>query len=140
MTALALHWAPRWPPLAPEFVMARGAPARALATLLLASPQRLDALRGVAAPRLLALSGAELPWVEGVEYFGREPGASWLLLPTERAPSVPSPWLERRYRRALPDAGWPCLLVPEPLTLVPVAKCAPVGAAMLAAWLEGTAR
>jgi hypothetical protein len=141
MNAPALRWASRWPPLAAELVVAKssssqGNPLRALVHRLLASPSRLAGLRGLAAPGVLVVAGGELPWVDGAEYFGRDPGAPWLYLPTTRSPSVPAAWLEQRYRRALPDAEWPCVLLPEPFTLVPFARAAPVDAQALRAWAD----
>lgn len=134
MSGPALRWAPRWPPLVPELVVARAEALRALVQQLLASPARLAGLRGLAAPGVFVATGAELPWVDGAEFFGRDADAPWLYLPTARAPSVPAAWLERRYRKAHSDAAWPCVLVPEPLTLIPFARAAPLDANALRAW------
>jgi hypothetical protein len=118
MSPVALEWEPRWPPLEPVFAVARGVVATGLARLLLAAPSRLAALRGVVSPGLLAVTGSELPWVDGIEYFGRDGASAWLLVPTGRRTLVPTSWLERRYRTALPRAGWPCVLLP-PLGILP---------------------
>jgi hypothetical protein len=122
----------RWPPLAPEFVIARGAAGRALARALLENPTRLATLRGLVSGDLLAVTGADLPWVDGAEYFGRDGSASWLLVPTSLAASVPTSWLERRYRAALPKLDWPCLLVGR--ELLPVGRAAALHPPLLQAW------
>lgn len=130
-----LHWSPRWPPLAAEYVVARGAAARALAAVLLAAPERLARLRGVVAGDVLALTGEDLPWVDGAEYFGRDGAAAWLLMPTQWATSVPTSWLERRYRAVRVD--WPCLLLRDGATqlLLPVGLAAAIDARRLADWM-----
>jgi hypothetical protein len=127
---------PRWPPLAPEFVIARGAAGRALARSLLETPARLARLRGLVSGDVLAVTGDELPWVDGAQYFGRDGGASWLLVPTQVATSVPTSWLERRYRTALPQLDWPCLLVGD--ELLPVGRAASLHPPALQAWVERT--
>jgi MoxR-vWA-beta-propeller ternary system domain bpX5 len=134
MTALPLTWGARWPPLAPECVVVHGSSARALARTLADTPQRLKAWRAVVAGDALVLTGPELPWADGACYFGRDAGASWLLVPTTQAPSVPIAWLERRYRAAHLELDWPCVLLPEPLTVIPVGRAAPLDPARLAAW------
>lgn len=125
--------APRWPPLEPEFVVARGVAGRALARSLLMTPARLATLRGVVAGEFIALTGLELPWVDGVEYFGRDGTSSWLLVPTRTVTGVPTSWLERRYRAAQPKADWPCLLLPGPV-LLPVGRAAALHPPLLEAW------
>ncbi|MFZ5443591.1 MAG: hypothetical protein ACOZQL_26530 [Myxococcota bacterium] len=124
---------PRWPPLAPEYLVARGPVARALATRLLADPPRLTTLRGVVSDDLLALTGEELPWADGAEYFGRDGAASWLLVPTVRTSRVPTSWLERRYRAASPALDWPCLLLDD-TTLLPAGRAASFDPVLLARW------
>lgn len=149
MKGALLEWEARWPPLEPVFAVARGVVAVTLARQLLAAPARLAALRGVVAPKLLAVTGSELPWVDGVEYFGRDGAAAWLLVPTHRRPRVPTSWLERRYRTALPEAHWPCLLLAPPASphpeavrlvagsaLLPVGRAADVDPGRLEAWCD----
>ena len=123
----------RWPPLAPEFVIARGAAGRVLAQGLLGNPARLATLRGLISGDVLAVTGDDLPWVDGAEYFGRDGSASWLLVSTRVASPVPTSWLERRYRAALPQLDWPCLLVGE--ALLPVGRAAALHPPLLVAWL-----
>ncbi len=129
-----LTWSPRWPPLEPECVVVRGASARVLARALVLDPPRLARYRGVVTDDALVLSGPELPWAEGARYFGRDAGSGWLLVPTTEVASVPTAWLERRYRQALAQAAWPCVLVPEPLTVIPLGAAAPFDPQRLAAW------
>ena len=129
-----LTWSPRWPPLAPECVVVRGESAKALARALALDPQRLARYRGLVADDALVLSGADLPWADGARYFGRDAGSGWLLVPTTHTASVPTAWLERRYRTELPQVAWPCVLVPDPLTVIPLGAAAPFDPQRLAAW------
>jgi hypothetical protein len=126
----------RWPPLEPEFVVARGEAGRALARVLLADPARLASLRGLISGEVFALTGAELPWVDGAEYFGRDGASSWLLVATHQAQAVPTSWLERRYRAELPKLDWPCLLLSS--GLLPVGRAASIHGPALEAWLALT--
>jgi hypothetical protein len=129
-----LTWSPRWPPLAPECVVVRGASAKNLARKLVGEPGRLARYRGLVSDDALVLSGPELPWAEGAQYFGRDAGSGWLLVPTTQTASVPTAWLERRYRAALQSVAWPCVLVPDPLTVIPLGSAAPFDPQRLAAW------
>ncbi|MFT3713533.1 MAG: hypothetical protein QM817_38240 [Archangium sp.] len=123
-----VEWSPRWPPLEPLFVVAR----RELVRPLL---ERTDftKVRGLVTEEFLALTGThELPWVDGAQYFGRDGAASWLLVPTQRAPSIPTAWLERRFRAEQPSLDWPCLLLDG--ALLPVGRAAPLDRHKLELW------
>src|SRR5687767_9313735 len=95
---LSLEWRKRAEPLAPCAALGLGAAAsRLLARLLLADDEQLGRLRGVGSGGLIVLLGAEadLPWVDGIRYFGRDAAAPDLLLPTRYEPTVPVPLLAR---------------------------------------------
>ena len=124
----------RWPPLEPVFVVARGNAGKALARLVLAAPSRLEKLRGLVSGDLLALTGPDLPWIDGTQYFGRDGDSSWLLVPTHQVLDVPTSWLERRYRAAFPQADWPCLLVAK--ELIPVGRAAALHPPLLERWVS----
>ncbi|MFO0595018.1 MAG: hypothetical protein U0228_06930 [Myxococcaceae bacterium] len=139
-----LHWAPRWPTLQPEYVVVEGEAARALARRLAGSP-RLAQLRGVVAGNVLALTGDELPWVDGAQYFGREPDAPWLLVPTAQqamrgALSVPASWLEHAWRSSQPGVDWPCVVrdVGGVPVLLPVGRAGPIDPIRLEAWARNS--
>jgi hypothetical protein len=133
---MQVTWTARWPGLNPEFVLATGSAARSLAMKLLNDPARLSTLRGVVSGDSLALTGDELPWVDGAEYFGRERDTPWLLVPTTHAPSIPASWLEHAYRARVPEVRWPCLLrrVGDELSLLPVGNAAALDPVRLEAW------
>ena len=75
-------------PLAPSALIAEGASAQALLARLLDEPARLHVLQGVVHQEgsacLIAIQGeaANLPWVEGVSYFGVDANAPRLRLST----------------------------------------------------------
>ena len=121
---MTIHWSPRWPPLEPLAVVGEGAAASALINRL-ADDARLPTWTGVFGDGVVVLLGADLPWCEGVEYFGRESAESWLLVPTSFAPDVPVSWVEHRYRAAAPRVGWPCVLT-RGGALIPVGNAAPI--------------
>lgn len=139
---LPLRWRVREPPLEPVAAAATGEAARALAERLLAMPdERLAALSGVAGTEVLVVTGerGDLPWVDGVQYLGRDPQAPGLLLPTTLSPAVPLPLVERAVmlRRRTPVT--PMAVVLEPPLLVPLDGARKVDRAVLRRWLAGEA-
>ncbi len=78
-----------------------------LARRLLADDGTLDKVQGLVAPDLLVVLGeaADLPWVDGVAYLGRDDAAPSLLLPTHLAPTVPATLLESALGEKLGDHG-----------------------------------
>ncbi len=130
---IALGWSARPQPLIARAVAATGAVAVALGRRLAALDEdalaRLTAVATGGAPAtasgdalavahdgplLVVLGDADaLPWVDGVEYLGRDVAAPDLLLPTARAPTVPAPALQHALlarlataRGAAPHAVW----------------------------------
>ena len=79
---------PREVPLAPSVMVAEGSAAKRLLRVLVNDPARITSLAGVVHQEgdilLLALLGeeADLPWVEGVSYFGSDPHAPRLRVST----------------------------------------------------------
>jgi MoxR-vWA-beta-propeller ternary system protein len=135
---LPLRWRVREPPLEAAAAAATGEAARALAERLLALPdERLAALSGVAGAEVLVVTGEDLPWVDGVQYLGRDPEAPGLLLPTTLSPAVPLPLVERAVmlRRRTPVT--PMAVVLEPPLLVPLDGARKVDRAVLRQWLSG---
>lgn len=132
---IALAFAEREEPLAPAAALGRGPVARALlARVLERSDGRLAALRGVGAPGLVCLLGDELPWVDGVDWLGRDPAAPSLLLPTALAPSAPARTLERALLARFPGAARPLAVAPG--VVVPCGDARPLGRAEVAALLR----
>ncbi len=120
---LQLEWRARLEPLSPCAALALGASASALLTRLLrASDDELARLTGVASARLVAVLGAEadLPWVDGIRYFGREALAPDLRLPTAHEATLPLPLLARAVARLGGGAHGPWLVCPEPELVVPL--------------------
>lgn len=117
------QWERRAEPLEVEGAYAEGSACRQLAQRL--TPERIARLRGVRTEQALILLGpAEaLGWVDGILYFGRDPGESLLYLPTTQKPSVPVEWIARLLTSAPP----PYLLLPNraPISLAHVGPIAP---------------
>jgi len=137
---IPVQWRPRKAPLDPVGMAVRGEAAQALARRLLArDDEALGRLSGVAAPDLLVVLGeaADLSWVDGAAYLGRDSAAPSLLLPTSREPSVPLPLLERallgRARRS--GASPPYVVLVDPPLLASTEAARPLSRPVLAAWL-----
>lgn len=134
-----IQWTPRRRPLLAVAAAARGDVADALVTRLLElDDEALGRLRGVAADNLVLLLGArdDLPWVDGVTYFGRAEGAPDLLVPTTLAPTVPESLLARAVAHARIPA--PVAVLVDKKTLVSFAEARPLAKAYLRAWRDGT--
>ncbi|MCY1055392.1 hypothetical protein [Nannocystis sp. SCPEA4] len=115
--AIRITWSPRPIPLAPAAVVASGPVATRLADRLLTfADDVLLRLRGVAGRDLLVLTGesADLPWLDGVDYLGRDPLAPGLYIPTTLEPAPAAPLLERALRRRAPQLAAPLALLPPP--------------------------
>ena len=125
--SLPVRFRPRPVPLVPCAALSTAHVTTALlAALLRTAPERLGRLEAARSRRTFLLVGpaAELPWVDGIEYLGRDPEAPALLVPTAVRPDVPMALFERallRRARGAPELGsvqrWavsftPRLLVP----------------------------
>ena len=128
---------PRAVPLQPIGLAAREGVAHRLALRLLEeSDERLARWSGVSGARLLVILGVadDLPWVDGVEYLGRDARAPALLLPAVREPDVPAALFERMMlARGIP--GGAPLAVTEHFS-AGTGAARPVVRARLRAWLE----
>jgi hypothetical protein len=137
-------------PLVPCAVAATGRVARDLVARLLAREgAELGQLSGVAtttraieaqaATAIVVLGRAELlPWVDGAQYLGRDPGAPSLLLPTTHAPPVPASLFERAIAARFPRAQVPlAVLSPEPL-VIQLGPARPLSRRALSAFLAST--
>jgi hypothetical protein len=143
---IPVTWRPRPAPLDPVGLAVRGEAARTLARRLLArDDEALARLAGVAAPGLLVVLGdaADLPWVDGAVYLGRDADAPSLLLPTAREPSAPLPLVERallaraRTAGAAIEASPPYAVLVDPPLLASTLAARPIERPVLEAWLAG---
>ncbi|SRR6266545_55937 len=138
---ISVVWRPRTTPLDPVGVAARGEAARFLARRLLArEDEALARMSGAAAPELLVVLGesADLPWVDGAVYLGKDAAAPSLLLPTTREPAVPLPLLERAFVRAA-QAPPPLAVLLDPPLLASLEAARPILRTTLQGWLGGGA-
>ena len=137
---LPIRWAPRLDPLLPIAVAAQGDAASVLARRLLREWDREPptGLSGVAAADILILLGeAEgLPWIDGVQYLGRDPTAPSLLLPTVLSPTVAPSLLERALLRRFRDLVPPLAILLSGSRVASVAAVRPLDRDRLRAWLE----
>jgi hypothetical protein len=139
---ISVVWRPRRTPLDPVGVAARGEAARALARrLLVREDEALARLSGAASRELLVVLGdsADLPWVDGAVYLGKDAAAPSLLLPTTREPSVPLPLVERALSRAA-EAPPPFAVLLEPPQVASLEAARPILRSTLEQWLMGGLR
>lgn len=138
MDAVSITWTPRRHPLAPAAVVARGAAAHRLAERLLARDDAaLARLRGLAGPSFILVAGdaAELPWVDGAVYVGRDPAAPALLVPTALEPNVPLGLLERGVLARAGSAA-PVAVLVDPPACIATASARPIDRARLSAFVR----
>ena len=133
-----MTWRPRFTPLVPVGVAARGSGATRLAHRLLHDPDSLSHYRAVGGPGLLVILGeeAQLPWVDGVVYLGHDSQSPSLLFPTNLEPSVPPALLERSLA-AVHDHTGPVALLLDPPSIIPLSEARTIARASLIKWLEG---
>lgn len=113
--AIPIRWSARAVPLTPTAVVACGPVAARLADRLLTfADDLLLRLRGVAGRDLIVLTGesSDLPWLDGVDYLGRDPLAPGLYIPTTLEPTPSVVLLERALRRRAPQLAAPLALIP----------------------------
>jgi hypothetical protein len=138
---IGVRWTPRDPALAPVAVAAVGDRARALARRLLRDdlPLPLDRLRGAATDEALVVLGeaADLPWVDGAVYLGKDLKAGSLLVPTTMVPSVPLDALERALLGRFADVAAPVVVLPAPGLVFSAAPALPLSRDRIALWLKG---
>ena len=132
-----MTWRPRFTPLVPAGVAARGTAATSLAHRLLRDSDSLSHYKAVGAPGLLVVLGEEkrLPWVEGVVYLGHDPESPSLLFATNLEPSAPAALLERSLAVVHKQRG-PCALLLDPPSIVPLSEARTLARASLIKWLE----
>jgi len=132
-------WRPRVVPLEPVVAVADGEVARAAVKGLL-ERRDLGAAQLVVtgAPGLFCVAGPSdnLPWVDGIRYFGVDERAPHLRLPTREVTSVHPGVLQNAILRAYPDAGSPMVVDNMNSRVLSLAPAKPVRAEMLARWLE----
>jgi hypothetical protein len=134
-------WTPREPPLVPAAAIACDRAAFALADRLCAIPDdRLARLSGIAARSLIVVAGSEadLPWVDGVSYVGRDPAAPSLLLPTHLVPDVGVAIFERAVVARFAIAP-PVVVLPDRALIFSLASALPITRGAVAAWRERAA-
>lgn len=134
---ISVVWRPRRTPLDPVGVAARGEAARALARrLLVRDDEALARLSGAASRELLVVLGdsADLPWVDGAVYLGKDTAAPSLLIPTTREPSVPLPLVERAVARAAKTPP-PFAVLLEPPAVASLEAARPMLRSTLERWL-----
>ncbi len=118
---IALASSPRSDPLVACAVLSVAGSVLPLARRLLElDDERLSRLRIVYGSQFLLVSGKleDLPWVDGVQYLGRDANAPRLLLPTTLGPSVPCSVFERAVARRCAQ-NKPALAPPWGVSLEP---------------------
>ena len=101
----------------------------------------LHELRGAAGDDVLVVLGATevLPWVDGVNYLGRDPDAPRLLLPTMVRPAIAADAFERaiaRHAAALLGASGPWAVLHDARRVFSIADAGPIDRDLLGRWLE----
>lgn len=136
-SGFAVTWRARTAPLTPEVCAASGPAAQRLMRRLPAmEPERLARLRGGANNDYVVVIGAEadLPWVPGVEYFGRDPLAPHLYLPTALEPDVPVTLLDKALHMMFMRA--PLAIMCSTQIVIPLDGVLPLDATYVSKWLR----
>jgi hypothetical protein len=127
-------WETRFPPLSPCGAAALGDVARDwVGRLLRSSDEVLATFSGVGGAGGIVVLGADLPWVDGLEWLGRDALAPALLLPTNRRPSVPVDVLQEAVLARSRGRSSPIALLGDGALAVPCGDARPLTRAKLLA-------
>ena len=126
-------WVRRPSPLEPIAVTGRGSVATRLAARILA--HGIGDLRGFAAEDTLFVTGADLPWVDGVTYLGVDPVASALWTPTLLGPSHHPALVLRAIQTQLGLDGAVAVL-PAAGVVLPVSRARRLDRSALGTWMD----
>ncbi len=136
MKKIKITWIERKNPLPPSAVSASGDYALNLVSLLLKRDKKiLSSLNGGFLKDMVFFTGEtnSLPWCDGVVYYGIDPDAPTLLLPTLLKPSVNSGFLEKAI--TIPDRSQ-YLVIPEKSLFLSTNGTLPLDREILTKWLE----
>jgi hypothetical protein len=136
---MRIPFVPRADILDPIAVVALGRVAGALARRLLRlGDEPLHGLRGAAGDDVLLVLGATeaLPWVDGVNYLGRDPAAPRLLLPTMLRPAIAADVFERAIERHVGRLPSPWALLHDARLVFSAAHAGPIDRDVLGRWAE----
>ncbi len=144
MTAIQISWRQRQRALAPSAAVVDGPAASALARRpLVLDDAELSGLRGVTSGDLLCVlaEGERLPWVDGIEYYGRDPRAPGPLWPTAFEPTPPAALVATALARASQPGSQaarvrPFAVLHRQRRLLPLDNARPIHRPVLAAWLD----
>jgi len=132
---VTIEWIPREPPLPPAAAVAFDDAARALAKRLLAmTDEQLARIQGAAAENAIVIAGDDLPWVDGIQYAGRDPNADGLLLPTHVKPNVPADLFAQAILHAHGEARRPLVVIGR--HVIPMGGARTIDRAALERWLR----
>jgi hypothetical protein len=136
---MRIPFVPRPDILDPIAVVGSGPVAVALAQRLLRlADEALHELRGAAGDDVLVVLGATdaLPWVDGVNYLGRDPNAPRLLLPTTIRPAIAADAFERAIARHAAALPGPWAVLPDARRVFSVMHAGPIDRNILGRWVE----
>ena len=136
---MRVNFIPRDAILDPIAVVGMDEAAHALARRLLTlDGERLRQLRGAAGDRLMIVLGetANLPWVDGVTYLGRDREAPRLLLPAMLRPDIAFDVFERLVGRIAAPLPAPWAVFSSPPRIFSVAAATVIDREEVLKWLD----
>ncbi|GAA6167906.1 hypothetical protein [Sessilibacter corallicola] len=129
---MKVTWQFRDQPLVSTGLLAGGDLTKMLVKKLLQREDfELRQLTGVASTDAIAITGVSLPWLPGVSYFGVDPLAPQLLIPTHLTPSVSIELLERKIQFSNGKGIY--IIDPTQRLIFPLAKARPLDRSKLEA-------
>ncbi len=134
-----IKWIPRQTPLtAMAVVTKQPVAAQLVSKLLLRIDKELSELKGCYAGDYVVIIGDEsmLPWINGAVYFGKDPDAPSLLMPTHSKPTVHTGLVEKAFSKL--TAKGRIIIMPDDAVVIPILKALPLDTNALKAFLKET--
>ncbi len=137
MKQLTIKWVSRDIPLSAVAVVTKNKTSVLLLNRLLSrSSDMPSGLKGCYTGNYVIITGDEkdLPWVNGAAYYGSDPDAPSLLLPTHSKPSVHAGLVERAFSARIKSGQY--LLIPEDRLIIPLHKALPLSKETMQEWIK----
>ncbi|MCP4350521.1 MAG: hypothetical protein GY795_34055 [Desulfobacterales bacterium] len=137
MKQLTIKWVSRDTPLSAVAVVTKNKAAVSLLSRLLSRASDIPSgLKGCCTDNYVVITGDEkdLPWVDGADYYGSDPDAPSMLLPTHSKPTVHAGLVEKAFSSRIKSGQ--NILIPEDRLIISLRKALPLDKETMQTWIK----